>query len=48
MKTDAEKLTEAIISIAEKAKESIKPGEAMQLSQAALNLAHTLSILKNS
>jgi len=38
-------LKEAIVTLAQRAKDAEKPNEAMQLAQAALNLAHAYTLL---
>jgi hypothetical protein len=42
-----EKLKTAIEALAKKSSEAEKPGDAMQLAQAALNLAHAAATLFN-
>ena len=42
-----EKLKTALEALADKAKTTEKPGDAMQFAQAALNLAHAAATLHN-
>jgi hypothetical protein len=43
-----EAIGRAIMMLAEKITDSVKSDDAMRFSQSALNLAHTLNVLKNS